>query len=111
MPTLVFAAGKAEGTRHAITRAAILGRQKGVDVLVDDIGASREHAKVFQQDGDWFVIDLNSRNGTKVNGSPVTRWRLNHGDRISIGTTVLAFEAPEIASRAAPAPPAAAPAA
>ncbi len=116
MPKLVFTSGKASGQAHPLTRALVLGRQKGVDVLVDDIGASREHAKVFQQDGDWFVIDLNSRNGTKVNGSRITRWRLHHGDEIAIGTTVARFDAPELAAKAPPAaaapppPPAARPA-
>jgi hypothetical protein len=105
MATLVGIDGAGAGASHALSRALILGRQKGVDVLVDDIGASREHAKVFQQDGDYFVIDLNSRNGTKVNGQTVSRHRLKHGDLITIGKSGYRFDAPEVAARAPAAPP------
>ena len=78
MASLVGTEGSDAGKSHPVARAVILGRQKGVDILVDDIGASREHAKVFPQDGDWFVIDLGSRNGTKVNGAAISRHRLAH---------------------------------
>ncbi len=51
------------------------------------------------------MIDLGSRNGTKVNGSKVSRWLLGHGDVITIGKTCIRFDAPEVAARApAPAP-------
>jgi len=111
MARLVITAGKGEGRTREVARPTILGRMKGVDLVVEDIGASREHCKVYQQDGDWFVIDLNSRNGTKVNGTPVTRWRLKDGDRIGIGATLVTFQAPELAARAAAAPAPASPAA
>ncbi len=110
MASLVGTAGTDAGKTHAVARAVILGRQKGVDIPVDDIAASREHAKIFQQDGDWFVIDLGSRNGTKLNGKPVTRSPLSHGDLITIGNTAYRFDAPEIAAKAPAAPHAAAPA-
>jgi hypothetical protein len=100
MASLVVVEGAEAGRDIPLGRAVILGRQKGVDVLVDDIAASREHAKVFHQDGDWFVLDLNSRNGTKVNGEKISRHNLAHGDTIAIGKTVIRFVAPELASKA-----------
>ena len=110
MPNLVVTEGPETGKSFPVARSALLGRQKGVDILIDDIGASREHAKVFSQDGDWFVVDLGSRNGTIVNGSKVSRWQLGHGDTITIGKTSIRFDAPEVPSSApAPAPAAAPP--
>lgn len=100
MPSLVVVEGAEAGKSYPLARALVLGRQKGVDVLVEDIAASREHCKVFAQDGDWFVIDLGSRNGTKVNGAKISRLLLNHGDAIVIGKTVIRFDAPELPPRA-----------
>jgi hypothetical protein len=113
MATLVVTEGPGAGKSYPVERPLILGREKGVDLQVVDVAASREHAKVFTQDGDWFVIDLGSRNGTKVNGSKVSRWLLGHGDVITIGKTSIRFDAPEVAARApaATAAKAAAPAA
>lgn len=112
MATLVVTEGRGAGKSYPVPRALVLGREKGVDVQIGDAGASREHCKVYSQDGDWFVIDLNSRNGTKVNGRKVSRWQLAHGDLITIGTTAIRFDEPA-AKRAeeAPAAPASAPAA
>ncbi len=111
MARLVVTAGTGSGTSHELARALILGRQKGVDVLVDDIAASREHCKVYLQGSDFWIIDLNSRNGTKVNGAPVTRRQLWDGDVITIGNAAVRFEAPEAPPPARSAPAAAAPAA
>ena len=112
MASLVVVEGAGAGKTYDLKRALILGRQKGVDLLVDDIGASREHCKVFLQDGEWCILDLGSRNGTKVNGAKVSRQALGHGDTILIGKTAIRFDAPEQPSRRpAAAPPSAAPAA
>jgi hypothetical protein len=112
MATLVVTQGPGTGKSYPVPRALVLGREKGADIQVGDIAASREHCKVFSQDGDWFVIDLNSRNGTKVNGQKVSRWRLAHGDLITIGQTAIRFDEPaakraETAAPPAPAAPAA----
>jgi pSer/pThr/pTyr-binding forkhead associated (FHA) protein len=107
MASLVVTEGPGAGKSYRVERAVVLGREKTADIQVGDVGTSREHAKVFSQDGDWFVIDLNSRNGTSVNGSRISRTRLAHGDVISIGKVSLRFDAPEAVR--AEAPPAAAP--
>lgn len=104
MANLVVVEGPEAGKSYAVPRSVLLGRQKGVDVLIDDVAASREHAKVFTQDGDWFVVDLGSRNGTKVNGAKISRWQLGHGDTITIGKTSIRFDAPDVVRAAEPAP-------
>jgi len=111
MATLVVTEGRGAGRSYPVPRALVLGREKGVDVQIGDAGASREHCKIYQQDGDWFVIDLNSRNGTKVNGQKVSRWHLAHGDLITIGTTAIRFDEPAAKRPEAAAPAPAAPAA
>lgn len=73
-------------------RELTLGRRAGNDVRIDDVAVSGEHARIIVQpnrylDGavDIFIEDLNSTNGTRVNGEAIKRQRLNHGDLIQIG--------------------------
>jgi len=105
MASLVIVEGAGAGKSVPLSRALVLGREKA-DLVIGDIAASREHCKVFQQGGDWFVLDLNSRNGTKVNGEKISRWQLAPGDTILIGKTQVRFDAPELPPRAAPPKPA-----
>ena len=56
-----------------------------------DPAVSRSHAELARVGGDWYVEDLDSENGTFVNGSRVGRRRLGDGDQIRIGDTVFVF--------------------
>jgi len=68
-----------------------VGRLAGCAICLSDANASREHAE-FVRDGDsWAIRDLESTNGTLVNGEPVARVRLHDGDVIEIGLTRLTF--------------------
>ncbi|HEY1330200.1 MAG TPA: DUF3662 and FHA domain-containing protein [Actinomycetota bacterium] len=69
----------------------VIGRLPESDVVVDDPGASRRHAEVRREHGEFVVADLGSTNGTMVNESPVGEHVLQDGDRITIGKTVLEF--------------------
>ncbi len=65
----------------------VLGR-RNVDVLLDDVYVSDEHAQVMPDDGSWSVRDLGSTNGTFLNGAKVTRpTPLAVGDQIRVGKT------------------------
>ncbi|MEX2275025.1 MAG: DUF3662 and FHA domain-containing protein [Actinomycetota bacterium] len=66
-----------------------IGRLPECDVVVSDPGASRHHAQIEQRDGGYVLTDLGSTNGTLVNDQPVTTYRMQLGDRIMIGETVL----------------------
>ncbi len=69
-----------------------IGRLDTCDVVLDDPTVSRNHAEV-RREGDGFeVIDLGSRNGTRVNGYGITRQRLADGDDLLIGAVPLRFE-------------------
>ena len=63
----------------------LLGRHPSCDIVVPNRGVSRNHCElIFNQDGHWTVRDLNSRHGTKVNGTTIEKTQLNPGDIITI---------------------------
>jgi pSer/pThr/pTyr-binding forkhead associated (FHA) protein len=77
-----------------------IGREEGNMLRLNDERVSRFHAKVQQEDGDVIITDLESTNGTRVNGSPVQIRRLRPGDQIGIGRSMLLFGTlEEIAAR------------
>ena len=81
--------------------SVILGRSnKAGIVLVDDL-VSREHARVYRQGVESFVVDLNSANGVKLNGKKVTEPAvLSSGDILEVGSSAFRFMAinPQIQS-------------
>jgi len=63
-----------------------VGRGRGVDIRLDDPSVSRLHAELVRRGPYVYVVDLGlSRNGTRVNGRPVTRRVLDEGDVLSFG--------------------------
>lgn len=66
-----------------------VGRLAACDVVVDDPTVSREHAAFVRRGRDWWLVDLGSTNGTRVNGRSVSEQRLGAGDRIELGEAVL----------------------
>ncbi len=68
------------------------GRRPYSDVVIDNPAVSGEHALVRLEGDDVVLEDLQSTNGTYVNGLPVTRHVLQEGDRVEIGRYQLQFE-------------------
>jgi pSer/pThr/pTyr-binding forkhead associated (FHA) protein len=69
-----------------------IGRDPSNDLcLNDDRLVSRAHAHLTLQGEQWMLVDLNSRNGTLVNGRTIRQHPLRHGDLIGIGGAELAF--------------------
>lgn len=68
-----------------------IGRLPECEVVVDDPGASRQHARIRRTDGGFVLVDLGSTNGTLLNDAPIQEQVLESGDRITIGQTVLEF--------------------
>jgi len=86
---LLVRKGPVEGALHHITGPLTLGRGTAADVMVPDEAVSRLHAAV-RVDGDTVVVeDLDSSNGTRVNGREISQARLEHGDVIQLGGTEL----------------------
>ncbi len=84
----------ADGERVVLGPEPItIGRLPESTVLVSDPNASRRHAEIRWQGNDVVVVDLDSTNGTRVNGATIRERVLADGDEIVIGTTVLRFEA------------------
>lgn len=79
-----------EGELYQLGEELTVGRGGGCGiVLPDDSYVSTVHARVFRRGNDVFVEDLGSRNGTYVNGDPVTSpTRLRRGDQVQFGQTV-----------------------
>src|ERR1700733_3152542 len=68
-----------------------IGREEGNLLRLNDERVSRFHAKVQQDSGDIILTDLESTNGTRVNGNVVQIRRLRAGDRIGVGRSMLRF--------------------
>lgn len=62
----------------------VLGRRGSVDIQLQFPNVSSQHCRMSIEHGYWFVRDLGSRNGTKVDGRPVVRKRLDPGCRLSV---------------------------
>jgi pSer/pThr/pTyr-binding forkhead associated (FHA) protein len=87
--TLVEVRGGAEGNEYPIEgERFVVGRGPGVDLAFDDEEMSANHAAFEHSRGGLCITDLDSTNGTRVNGERVTTRPLAHGDRVEIGSHV-----------------------
>lgn len=94
---LMIVDGKGTGHRFAIgTGSFLIGRAGECDLTLDDARASSQHASVTWVEGSGYVLkDMESQNGTRVNGHPTAEHQLKDLDRIEIADTVLVFESYE----------------
>jgi Nif-specific regulatory protein len=92
-PTLIILAGPLKGTTFTLSEAqTLVGRETGNSLRLDDPSVSRQHCLIKRDEDDVFkVMDLDSFNGTFVNDVPIKEQRLNHGDQITVGDTLLLF--------------------
>jgi len=96
-PHLVIGTGGFAGTHFELTGdEVVIGRNPDTDVTLLDDGLSREHAVILRDlaTGTFHIEDLQSSNGTKVNGKRVRSAELCHGDEIQLGRTVFHFVEP-----------------
>jgi len=76
-----------------------IGREEGNAIQLNDERVSRFHIKIQEDQNKIVLADLESTNGTKVNGESVQLWILRPGDVISIGRSVLVFGSREEIAR------------
>jgi pSer/pThr/pTyr-binding forkhead associated (FHA) protein len=91
---LVIRNGGFEGMTYPIDALeTLIGRNPTTDITLLDEGISREHAVIhYDADAPGYVIeDLQSTNGTKLNGKRIRSAPLNEGDEIQIGQTMFRF--------------------
>lgn len=103
MPDIVLeiVEGPSAGRQVTVRDAVEIGRDLSVALPIDDELVSRRHARVEPHDGGVVVSDLESRNGTFLNGQEVqVPTRAQAGDQIGIGTSVIEIRtAADVAAR------------
>lgn len=76
-----------------ITDSLTIGRSEHNDIVINDSFVSHEHACISKSKHNYLLADLNSTNGTFVNGQPIEEeYVLTDGDVIQIGAVTLTFE-------------------
>lgn len=91
-PRLQAAAGPLADSTYYLTEGEIrIGRDPSNSLAVSDLSLSRRHCILSREEDSYKICDLDSRNGTFVNGSVVSERRLNHGDQIAVGESVFVF--------------------
>jgi pSer/pThr/pTyr-binding forkhead associated (FHA) protein len=79
-----------------------VGRASACNIRIGDAGVSSKHAKIWCEEGQYFLMDLGSTNGTFVNERDVDREKLNDGDVITFGMTKASFVGDQPKARANP---------
>jgi len=71
-----------------------IGRDKDCDISIDDVGISRQHAKIRKEE-EYIIEDTQSSNGTFVNNSKIEKYVLKNNDKIRIGKYTLIYKGEE----------------
>ena len=89
--TLVILAGGESGRSIPVDEGGLVfGRGRAAGLRFEDTGLSRRHARLFRHEGQWFIEDLGSTNGTWLGGRPLRGpTALREGDRLQAGKSVL----------------------
>ncbi len=90
---LVIVNGPNAGTAYPLKGTLSIGRAESSTITLHDAKVSRQHAQVQKQGNEYVFVDLNSSNGSYVNGQRVEEYVLANGDEIGIGDTTMHFEA------------------
>jgi len=86
VPILIGQTGPASGLRWVLSQPeVVIGRDAGCDIIINDRQVSRRHALLRKVDGGFELEDLKSKNGTHINGLPLSGpTRLQDGDLIQV---------------------------
>jgi phosphoserine phosphatase RsbU/P len=93
MPEIAIQTAGGTRERYPLAKPRVtIGRSRESDIFLPDQWLSRHHAAVEDRGDGYWVCDLNSKNGTLLNGEPVREWRrLRPGDVITLGEHALTF--------------------
>ena len=72
----------------------VIGRGRGADIVIEEPTMSRAHAAIGFDGERFFVQDLGSTNGTRVNGGSAEKAGLKHGDEVQLGKLLLKVDLP-----------------
>ncbi len=67
----------------------VVGRGRQADLALSEATMSRTHAALVYTEGEWFVEDLGSTNGTLLNGTRTSRAPVRSGDEVQLGRLIL----------------------
>ena len=86
MPKLQIFLPEGGEASHDLTEDTVtVGRLPDNSIQINDISVSSHHAQLTMSGGDYHLKDLNSTNGTSLNGKPVTEAQLHAGDKVRFG--------------------------
>ncbi len=92
MAELIITTSRGRRTTHRLGETAVvLGRDPSCEIPLEELSASRRHARIREESGQYILEDLGSKNGTLVNGVPTGSTRLFNGDAILIGEVRVVF--------------------
>lgn len=92
MAKLIFSLDGAFLGEYALDKDRMtIGRRPGNDIHIDNLAVSGEHAMIVTIGNDSFLEDLGSTNGTLVNGKPIKKHVLQHGDLVEFGKYQLKY--------------------
>jgi two-component system, NtrC family, response regulator GlrR len=95
---LIVIAGPSRGQVIELNKPVSIGRDQSSSRLIPDLALSRRHCEITRDDGALILRDIESLNGTIVNGVPIRTHLLADGDQIRIGDSALIFVAPPVAA-------------
>ncbi|MBS1786926.1 MAG: sigma 54-interacting transcriptional regulator [Acidobacteria bacterium] len=91
-PRLIVLAGPLKGKVFNLAEEEVLfGRESSSRISLADLSTSRRHCRIRHESDAYVLTDLESFNGTFVNGLPVKERPLEHGDRIAVGNSHFLF--------------------
>jgi len=95
VPTLFVIRGADQGIRIELIEPLLrLGRDASSTIHLHDTEVSRHHAELRQVETDYLISDLNSSNGTFVNGQRIHQHQLQSGDQVQLGGTLMLYTGP-----------------
>ncbi len=102
--TLKVISGAEQGRTFPLNMSTtVIGRGEQADVRIDDDAMSRRHTEVSYRNLEFRVRDLDSSNGTFLNGSEVKEYALRNGDKIMAGETLFLFAVDRVGAPPKPA--------
>jgi predicted RNA-binding Zn-ribbon protein involved in translation (DUF1610 family) len=95
-PALVVRSGGGRAGEHFLLEKEriTVGRSPDCDIFLDDVTVSRRHALVLRRDGQFFIEDQGSLNGTFLNRRRIESGQVEDGDELQIGKYKLTFLSP-----------------
>src|SRR6478736_2508647 len=88
----IYPTGPGMGTRYPLSDTPmVIGRASDCDIRINDHSVSRRHARIQPGPDGYYAVDLQSTNGTFVNDTPASMFKLKDGDYLRVGNCIYRF--------------------